>query len=92
MKKPDRSQIDELTQLLSRKGFLDIFSETLTKAKANPQEAPLSLALLDVDKFKGINDEFGHVTGDHVLVAVAKVIQAHVGKMRWWGATGGMNM
>ena len=89
MIKPDRSQIDELTRLLSRKGLLETFSETLTQAKANPQEAPLSLALLDVDKFKGINDEFGHVTGDHVLVAVAKVIQAHVGKDALVGRYGG---
>ena len=89
MIKPDRSQIDELTQCLSRKGFLETFSETLTNAKASPQEAPLALALLDVDKFKSINDEYGHVTGDNVLVAVAKVIQEQAGKDSLVGRYGG---
>jgi diguanylate cyclase (GGDEF)-like protein len=89
MKKPDASQIDELTGLLSRRGFLEMFSEALTKAKASPQEAPLSLALLDVDKFKTINDEFGHMTGDNMLVAVAKVIQTHSGKDAVAGRYGG---
>ncbi len=89
MIKPDRSQIDELTRVLSRKGFLETFTQTLSAAKANPQEAPLALALLDVDKFKSINDEYGHVTGDNVLVAVAKVIQAHAGGDALVGRYGG---
>jgi diguanylate cyclase (GGDEF)-like protein len=89
MKKPDVSQIDELTGLLSRKGFLERFSEALAKAKAGSQEDPLSLALLDVDKFKTINDQYGHVTGDNVLVAVVKVIQAHGGKDELVGRYGG---
>ena len=83
------SQIDELTGLLSRKGFLERFSEALAKAKAGPQEAPISLALLDVDKFKTINDQYGHVTGDNVLVGVAKVTQAHIEKSEQVGRYGG---
>jgi diguanylate cyclase (GGDEF)-like protein len=86
---PNASQIDELTGLLSRKGFLERFSERLANAKASPQEAPLSLALLDVDKFKMINDQYGHIMGDNVLVAVAKVIKAQVGKDEMVGRYGG---
>jgi diguanylate cyclase (GGDEF)-like protein len=89
MKKSDISQIDELTGLSSRKVFLERFNEVLAKAKASPQETPLSLALVDVDKFKTINDQYGHVTGDNVLVTVAKVIQTYVGKDVLVGRYGG---
>jgi diguanylate cyclase (GGDEF)-like protein len=89
MNKPDSSSIDELTGLLSRKGFLEMFSATLAKSKASLQEAPLSLALLDVDKFKTINDQYGHVTGDNVLVGVSTVIQAHAGENELIGRYGG---
>jgi diguanylate cyclase (GGDEF)-like protein len=77
--KYDAQQIDDLTGLFSRKAFLDQFSELLTKAKTGLQETPLSMAIIDVDKFKAINDQYGHVTGDHVLVAVAQAIQEQVG-------------
>jgi diguanylate cyclase (GGDEF)-like protein len=89
MKKSESSPIDELTQCLSRKGFLQNFHELLAKAKAGTQETPISLALLDVDNFKIINDQNGHVTGDNVLVMVAKVIQAQVEKDERVGRYGG---
>ncbi len=89
MIKRDRSQVDELTGLFSRKGFLEVLSQTLTKSKASAQEAPLSLALLDVDKFKLINDQHGHVTGDNVLVVVGKVIHEHAGEQALVGRYGG---
>jgi diguanylate cyclase (GGDEF)-like protein len=89
MSKSDASQIDELTGLFNRKEFLERFDQALIKAKASPKEAPLSLSLLDVDKFKSINDQYGHVTGDNVLVAVAKAIQTHVSKDALVGRYGG---
>src|SRR4030066_2171371 len=89
MVKPDASQRDELTGLYSRRGFLEKFTQALGKAKASQQEVPLSLALLDVDHFKTINDTFGHVTGDHVLVAVGEVIQEQVGNEALAGRYGG---
>ena len=89
MVKPDRQQMDDLTGLFSRKAFLEQFSKTLAQAKASMQETPLSLALMDIDKFKSINDDFGHVTGDHALVAVAQGIQEHAGKEAIVGRYGG---
>ena len=89
MIKPDKLQMDDLTGLFSRKAFLEQFSNCLAKAKASLHETPLSLALMDVDKFKLINDEHGHVTGDNVLVAVAQVIQEYVGKETIVGRYGG---
>jgi diguanylate cyclase (GGDEF)-like protein len=89
MIKHEPSQIDELTGLLSRKGFLERFSQTLAEAKANTDELPLSLALLDVDIFNKINEQYGHITGDHLLMEVAKVMQANTGQNALVGRYGG---
>jgi diguanylate cyclase (GGDEF)-like protein len=89
MIKPDPSQIDELTGLLSRKACMEKFGEVMAAAKASPKETPLSIALLDVDIFSKINEQYGHVTGDNLLVAVAKVIREHSGKDTLAGRYGG---
>ena len=59
MIKADPYQIDELTGLLNRKTFLEKFCEAMTTAKASARETPLSIALLDVDKFCKINGKSG---------------------------------
>jgi diguanylate cyclase (GGDEF)-like protein len=89
MIKPDKSQLDELTGLLNRRGFLERFCEMLVKAKSSSQEAPLSMALLDVDIFNKINEQYGHVTGDHVLVAVSEAIVVNAGNDALVGRYGG---
>jgi len=89
MIKIDTSQIDDLTKLLSRKAFLEKFPQALRQAKANQQETPLSLALIDVDLFKKINDEHGHATGDNVLIAVAGIIETQAGDEALVGRYGG---
>lgn len=89
MVKMDAHPMDDLTGIFSRKAFLEQFSNLLLQAKAGMQEAPLSLALMDVDKFKSINDQYGHNTGDQVLVEVARVIQEQVGKEALVGRYGG---
>ena len=89
MIKTDPSQIDELTGLLSRKACLERFSDVMAAAKASPKEMPLSLALLDVDIFSKVNEQFGHFTGDNLLVAVSKIIREHAGKDSLTGRYGG---
>jgi len=64
---------DQLTGLYNRY-FLNSFIEKgLSLAKR--QKYPLSLFMIDLDKFKYINDTFGHEQGDEVLVKIAEVLQ-----------------
>ena len=69
------SQQDPLTGLLNRRG-LDAHGEALI-ASSDANAVPLTLALIDVDLFKSINDSFSHSIGDVVLRRVASVIRAH---------------
>jgi diguanylate cyclase (GGDEF)-like protein len=71
---------DLLTDLPNRALNLKLFAELLAgpPPKAGSQRAKLTVFCLDLDGFKGVNDGFGHATGDAVLVAVAKRLQASV--------------
>jgi len=66
-----RPALDELTGLPTRRTFVDAARVQLTAAT---EAAPLALAVIDVDHFKGVNDTFGHLTGDNVLEVVAQVL------------------
>ncbi len=89
MGKTASANIDELTGLLSRKGCLEQFGQALAAAKASHTETPLSIALFDVDSFSKVNEQYGHIAGDDLLVAVAKSIRAHVGEQALIGRYGG---
>lgn len=67
------STIDELTGLNNRRYFFSEAEGLLARARRHEQIC--SLLLLDVDFFKQINDEWGHVVGDKVLCAIADVIR-----------------
>jgi diguanylate cyclase (GGDEF)-like protein len=64
---------DELTGLYNRRFLKKLLPQKIEEAKA--KGAPLSLFMIDVDKFKGINDNFGHLVGDKVLIEVANLIR-----------------
>jgi diguanylate cyclase (GGDEF)-like protein len=63
---------DPLTGLKNRRYFLDLLHTTLAFAKRS--EFPLSLMILDVDRFKAYNDTFGHSAGDEALRQVCVVL------------------
>lgn len=61
---------DELTGLLNRRGF-----DQRLEAELARRQGALSLAVIDVDRFKDVNDTYGHAVGDAVLVRVAALLQ-----------------
>jgi diguanylate cyclase len=63
---------DQLTGILNRRGCEAAFARELSRSQRN--SAPLCVALLDIDNFKRINDEYGHAAGDAVLVHFAKIV------------------
>lgn len=67
---------DDLTGLLRR----DKFDEVLNKLmkRSDRLNSPLSYILIDIDKFKSINDKYGHDKGDEVLIDVADTIKETV--------------
>ncbi|MEY4581389.1 MAG: hypothetical protein RL701_6092, partial [Pseudomonadota bacterium] len=67
------SRRDPLTGLLNRRGFEEFGVAELRRAARYGR--PITFALLDVDRFKQINDRYGHATGDRVLQVVAEQLR-----------------
>jgi diguanylate cyclase (GGDEF)-like protein len=64
------SLTDELTGLANRRAFMRRLEDEV--ARVQRYGFPLSFALMDLDHFKGINDEYGHAAGDEVLRVYSK--------------------
>lgn len=71
----EASEHDPLTSLLNRRG-LDARVGVLIAA-SDSNDVPLTVALIDIDNFKTINDSFSHMVGDMVLKRVAAIIGEH---------------
>ena len=67
---------DGLTKLYNR-AYLDEYLNT-TFANLEGSRKPLSIAFVDLDKFKQVNDTYGHQVGDQVLAATAQILQSAV--------------
>jgi diguanylate cyclase (GGDEF)-like protein len=65
------SLTDALTGVNNRRGFFEIGEGLLARARFADQ--PIALVMFDLDRFKGINDRFGHATGDEILVAFCRL-------------------
>lgn len=79
-----RAHNDEMTGLYNRIGFEKIIEKRL----ANINE-PFYVMVLDLDKTKEINDNFGHLNGDRYIISAAKIIKDEIGKFGFAGRTGG---
>lgn len=64
---------DALTGLHNRHAMEETFPREVSRCLQNGQ--PVSLIMIDVDQFKSFNDLFGHVAGDRVLTAVARILR-----------------
>jgi diguanylate cyclase (GGDEF)-like protein len=69
-----RACLDEVTGVYNRRGFIAIGRNAL--ARATERGTPLSLAYVDVDGLKSVNDAHGHSVGDHALLAVAQSLRS----------------
>jgi diguanylate cyclase (GGDEF)-like protein len=81
-----RSSTDDLTGLLNRRALYAALETQF--GRTNDAGKALAVILLDVDRFKNINDTFGHAAGDQVLIGVAEILRKHspcVPVGRWGG-------
>lgn len=78
---------DELTNIANRRGFIRTVESELDRCRRN--EAPASLALLDLDLFKPINDRFGHQVGDQALIHTADLVKSQLRPYDCLGRIGG---
>jgi diguanylate cyclase (GGDEF)-like protein len=67
---------DPLTGALNRRAFFDITEYELNRS--HRYEHATTIAYIDLDNFKGINDRLGHAVGDRLLIAVTKTITSNI--------------
>ncbi len=67
----DLASVDGLTGLFNRRHFLELAE--IEWSRSDRYERPLALMMIDIDRFKSINDHFGHDVGDRVIEHVASI-------------------
>ena len=83
----ESARTDPLTGVSNRRHFMELTGASL--AFARRYRRPMTIAYLDVDDFKQINDRLGHQTGDHVLRAVAYTVRSRLRTTDVVGRLGG---
>ena len=81
-----QAETDSLTCCLNRRAFYARLAAAASRAE---ETAPLSLCMIDLDGFKSVNDNDGHVVGDELLVAIAEVLTGHARESDVVGRLGG---
>ena len=66
---------DPLTQALNRRAFDIDLAATLQAHQSS--QSPCTLAIIDMDHFKSINDTFGHEVGDELLIEMVRTLRSH---------------
>jgi diguanylate cyclase (GGDEF)-like protein len=73
-KQRERAITDELTHLYTHSYFMETLKAEVYRAKR--YRTRLSLMMLDIDHFKSFNDNYGHQTGDEVLIKISDMLKA----------------
>lgn len=83
----DLACLDSLTGILNRRAFLEQLERRIGRARSTG--LPLSLLLMDVDRFKSINDTYGHLAGDDVLILFSRTVAGALRQQDLLGRYGG---
>jgi diguanylate cyclase (GGDEF)-like protein len=81
------AELDELTGSFNRRCIMRMLDEEIARARRG--SAPCSVALIDLDWFKRVNDAYGHPTGDEVLRTFAITVFANIRSIDRFGRYGG---
>jgi diguanylate cyclase (GGDEF)-like protein len=81
------AELDELTGSFNRRCIMRMLEDEI--ARAHRSKTPFSVALIDLDWFKRINDAYGHPTGDEVLRTFAITVFANIRSIDRFGRYGG---
>jgi polar amino acid transport system substrate-binding protein len=81
------SEQDRLTEVFNRVKLESVLSSELSRSQR--YDNPLVLMILDIDFFKKVNDEHGHLIGDQVLMSFAEVVSGVLRKIDVFGRWGG---
>jgi diguanylate cyclase (GGDEF)-like protein len=84
----EEAKIDPLTGLPNRKALHEEIVKQINRIRRKMDET-LCLGILDLDNFKLINDNFGHIEGDKVLKEVADILRRHLRNYDVYGRWGG---
>lgn len=85
LKLKEEAQLDHMTSLYNRTAFRALVNQSIEEEP----DAPHAFAIVDIDNFKQINDNFGHLYGDAVLSEIASKIQVAFRKSDIVGRLGG---
>lgn len=81
------ARTDQLTGAYNRRFFLELLQAEINRSKR--YKHPLTLAYIDLDNFKQVNDRFGHSTGDRLLKLVAEIATQNIRNTDIFGRLGG---
>lgn len=82
-----RATRDALTGVFNRGHFVEMSNMEIDRARRFAE--PLSVAMIDIDHFKGINDIYGHAAGDKVIIALTQGVSGFIRKIDFVGRIGG---
>lgn len=78
---------DALTQLPNRRSLFQTFEQAWESCQRDVR--PLTCIVIDIDRFKRVNDTYGHAAGDQVLIHVAQIVARHAPQRELCGRVGG---